>query len=275
MTSFMGELVGTAIMIFLGCSMCAGASLKKTFSYNPGWLAIQFAWGMAVAIAVYAVGKYSGAHLNPVVTLAFAFTGNFPWSQVPAYMAAQFLGAMMGAAAVYLQFLPHWKETADPVAKLGAFVTRPAIRHTFSNLVSEMLATFILILALLSIGANRFTDGLHPLIVGFLIIALSLSLGGTTGAALNPARDLGPRIMHFILPIHGKKDSDWKYAWIPVAGPVIGGCLGGAFYNAAFLGKSIPQFFLTLGVGILVLLVSYFSGQKRQKQEGVQTKTAA
>jgi glycerol uptake facilitator protein len=265
MTAFWGEVVGTAILIFLGGSVCAGASLKKSFAYNAGWLAIQFAWGLAVTIAIFTVGDFSGAHLNPVITLVMAFTGNFGWEQVPSYISAQFIGAMMGATVVYLQYLPHWKETKDPQAILGVFATSPAIQNVFSNLLSEIIATFILVLGILSIGANKFTDGLYPLVVGFLIITLGISLGGSTGAALNPARDLGPRIMHFLLPIPGKGKSNWSYAWIPVIGPILGGCLGGFFYNGVFHGKMLQQLWLMLGLTVLILVVSYIFGVKKQK----------
>jgi glycerol uptake facilitator protein len=148
---------------------------------------------------------------------------------------------------------------------LGVFSTSPAIQHTFSNLLSEIIATFILVLAILSIGANKFTDGLHPIAVGFLIMTLGLSLAGTTGAALNPARDLGPRIIHFLLPIPTKGDSNWRYAWIPVVGPILGGCLGGFFYNSVFHGKMVSQMFITLGLIAFILVISYFSGVKKQK----------
>jgi glycerol uptake facilitator protein len=187
---------------------------------------------------------------------------------------AQFVGAMFGAAGVYLQYLPHWKETKDPKAILGVFSTGPAIQHTFSNILSEILGTFILVLGILSIGANKFTDGLHPLAVGFLIVTLGLSLGGSTGAAMNPARDLGPRIVHFLLPIPGKGDSNWRYAWIPVVGPILGGCLGGFFYNSVFQGKMLPQLSITLVLTILVLILSYLSGVRRQKQTLSKTKAA-
>jgi glycerol uptake facilitator protein len=266
MTAFIGELVGTAILIFIGCSVCAGASLKKSYSYNPGWFSIQFAWGFAVALAIFTVGKYSGAHLNPAVTLAFAFTGAFSWSLVPAYMFAQFIGAMIGAVAVFLHFFPHWQETEDANVKLGIFVTGPAIPHSVSNLASEMFATFVLVLSLLSIGATEFTKGLQPIMVGFLIITLGLSLGGTTGSAMNPARDLGPRIVHFLLPIPGKGGSNWKYAWIPVIGPILGGCLGGFFYQAVFLGKMIPQLILTMGLIIIVFVGSHIVGLNTRKK---------
>lgn len=266
MTAFIGEIVGTAILIFIGCSVCAGASLKKSYSYNPGWFSIQFAWGFAVALAIFMVGKYSGAHLNPAVTLAFAFTGAFSWSLVPAYIVAQLIGAMIGAVAVFLHYLPHWAETDDPQAKLGIFVTGPAIPQSVANLLSEMFATFILVLSLLSLGATAFTEGLQPIMVGFLIITLGLAFGGTTGSAMNPARDLGPRIVHFLLPIPGKGASNWKYAWIPVVGPILGGCCGGFFYQAAFLGKMVPQLFLTIGLIIIVLIVSHMAGLNAHKK---------
>ncbi|WP_066058829.1 MIP/aquaporin family protein [Robertmurraya korlensis] len=272
MTAFIGELVGTAILIFIGCSVCAGASLKKSYSYNPGWFSIQFAWGFAVALAIFTVGKYSGAHLNPAVTLAFAFTGAFSWSLVPAYMVAQFIGAMIGAVAVFLHFFPHWQETEDANVKLGIFVTGPAIPHSVSNLASEMFATFVLVLSLLSIGATEFTKGLQPIMVGFLIITLGLSLGGTTGSAMNPARDFGPRIVHFLLPIPGKGGSNWKYAWIPVIGPTLGGCLGGFFYQAVFLGKMIPQLILTIGLIIIVLVGSHIVGLNTRKKSFLNSK---
>jgi glycerol uptake facilitator protein len=266
MTAFMGEIVGTAILIFIGCSVCAGASLKKSFSYNPGWFPIQFSWGFAVALAIFLVGKYSGAHLNPAVTLAFAFTGAFSWSLVPAYIVGQLIGAMIGAIAVFLHYLPHWEGTNDPQAKLGIFVTGPAIPHSVSNLLSEMFATFVLVLSLLSLGATEFTKGLQPIMVGFLIITLGLALGGTTGSAMNPARDLGPRIVHFLLPIPGKGTSNWKYAWIPVVGPLLGGICGGFFYQAVFLGKMVPQLFLTIGLIISVLVVSHIAGLNAHKK---------
>ncbi|HWO95615.1 MAG TPA: MIP/aquaporin family protein [Bacillus sp. (in: firmicutes)] len=262
MTPFLGEVLGTAILIILGGGVCAGVSLKKSFAANSGWIVITWGWGLAVAIAVYAVGQFSGAHLNPAVTLALAFKGDFPWNDVPPYILAQFIGAIIGAVIVYLHYLPHWKETEDPGAKLGVFSTGPAISHVFSNLLSEIIGTFILVVGILSIGANKFTDGLNPLIVGFLILSLGLSLGGTTGYALNPARDLGPRIAHFFLPIPGKGGSNWGYAWIPVLGPILGGSFGGVFYKAVFLGQMTPAFWFVSGVMAIILLVLYFISKK-------------
>jgi len=263
MTAFWGEVIGTAMMFYLGGGVCASTSLKKSFGHNAGWLAIQFAWGIAVVAAIFAVGNYSGAHLNPAITITFAIIGDFAWGQVPAYITAQFIGAMAGAAAVFLHYLPHWQATDDPAVKLGVFATGPAISHRFSNLLSEMLATFFLVLALLAIGANKFSDGLNPFIIGLLIMTIGLSLGGTTGTAMNPARDLGPRIMHFLLPIPGKGGSNWGYAWIPAAGPIIGGSLGGLFYKAAFHGEMIGPFWTALTAAIVMLLIVYFSSRHK------------
>lgn len=231
MSSFLGEIIGTMILILFGCGVVGGVVLNKSKAQDSGWIVITFGWGFAVAFAVYVVGKYSGAHLNPAVTLGLAFSGVFPWTQVPMYIAAQMIGAFIGACVVYLHYLPHWEETEDGDAKLAVFSTGPAIPNTFANLISEVIGTTLLVFGLLGIGANKFSEGLNPLIVGFYIVAIGLSFGGTTGYAINPARDLGPRIAHFLLPIAGKRDSDWSYAWIPVVGPVIGGFLGALLYK--------------------------------------------
>lgn len=234
MSPYLAEFFGTMLLIILGDGVVAGVILKGTKSEGAGWLAIVIGWGLAVTLAIYAVGKISGAHLNPAVTLAFAVRGNFPWSDVPGYMTSQLAGAFIGGAVVWLHYLPHWKRTDDQGTKLAVFCTGPAIRHTFSNLVSEIIGTAVLILALLFIGTNEFTQGLNPLVVGLLIVAIGLSLGGTTGFAINPARDLGPRIAHAVLPIFGKGPSDWSYSWIPVAGPLIGALLGVYVYQLLF-----------------------------------------
>jgi glycerol uptake facilitator protein len=222
------------LLIILGDGVVAGVVLKGTKSENAGWLAIVIGWGLAVTLAIYAVGSISGAHLNPAITIAFAVKGDFPWSDVPGYLVAQFAGAFMGGVIVWLHYLPHWKRSTDAGAKLAVFSTGPAVRNTFSNIVSEIIATCVLVLALLFIGENEFTQGLNPLVVGLLIISIGLSLGGTTGFAINPARDLGPRIAHALLPIAGKGSSDWSYAWIPVAGPIIGGLIGVYIYQTVF-----------------------------------------
>lgn len=230
----MAELIGTAILILLGDGVVAGVLLNKSKSQNSGWIVITVGWGLAVTLAVYAVGRISGAHLNPAVTIGLASIGSFPWADVPMYILAQMIGAIIGATLVWLMYLPHWAETEDKGAKLGIFCTAPAIRNTFANLISEIIGTFMLVFGILFIGANPAVDGLGPMITGLLIVAIGISLGGPTGYAINPARDLGPRIAHAILPIAGKGGNDWGYAWIPVIGPVVGGVLGALAFNLFF-----------------------------------------
>lgn len=231
MSNFLAEMVGTALLILLGDGVVAGVVLRDTKNENAGWIVITTGWALAVAFAVYAVGHVSGAHLNPAVTLALAASGDFDWAQVPVYLLAQLLGAFLGACLVYLHYLPHWARTEDPATKLAVFCTAPAVRHTTGNLISEFLGTFVLLFGLSALGANHFADGLNPLVVGALVLAIGLSLGGSTGYAINPARDLGPRIAHALLPIPGKGGSDWGYAWIPVVGPILGGICGAVAYR--------------------------------------------
>lgn len=231
MSPYLAEFFGTMLLIILGQGVVAGVLLKGTKSENAGWLTICIAWGLAVTLAVYAVGSISGAHLNPAITLALFMVGKFSGDLVMGYILAQLAGAFLGAIIVWLHYLPHWKNTLDPSAKLAVFSTGPAIRNRFTNLISEIIATAVLVLALLFIGANNFTEGLNPIVVGLLILSIGLSLGGPTGFAINPARDLGPRLAHFILPIPGKRDSDWSYAWIPVVGPIVGGIVGALVYQ--------------------------------------------
>jgi len=230
MTPFLAEMLGTSILIILGCGVNAGGSLTKTFSNASGWLMGCIGWGLAVMIAVFSVGQISGAHINPAVTIGLAVTGDFDWAKVPGYITAQMIGAIIGATLVYLQYLPHWKETEDQSTKLGVFSTSPAVPSTPANIISEIIGTAVLVLGILAIGANEFASGLNPLIVGMLVASIGISLGGTTGYAINPARDLGPRIAHAILPIAGKGDSNWGYAWVPVLGPILGGILGSLIY---------------------------------------------
>jgi glycerol uptake facilitator protein len=232
MNTFLAEFCGTALLILLGDGVVAGVVLKGTKNENSGWIVITIGWALAVAFAVYAVGHISNAHLNPAVTIALAATGQFAWADVGPYILAQLLGAMLGAALVWLHYLPHWERTSDPGAKLAVFCTAPAVRHTTGNFISEFLGTFVLLFGLSALGANRFAEGLNPLVVGALVLAIGHSLGGTTGYAINPARDLGPRIAHAILPIPGKGGSDWGYAWIPVAAPILGGICGAVAYQA-------------------------------------------
>ncbi len=249
MNAYLAEFVGTAILILLGDGVVAGVLLRESKAENSGWIVICFGWGLAVAFAVYAVGTVSGAHINPAVTIALASLpgGDFDWVQVPGYIIAQLLGAFFGAALVYLHYLPHWGATEDPGLKLAVYSTGPAIRNTGSNLISEVIGTFVLVFGVLAIVANAGTiegdlapvvaTGLNPLLVGFLVLGIGLSLGGPTGYAINPARDLGPRIAHAVLPIAGKGDSDWGYSWIPVVGPIVGGVLGALVFSATGLGS--------------------------------------
>jgi glycerol uptake facilitator protein len=230
---FGAEVIGTAILILLGDGVVAAVLLNHSKAQNSGWIVIAFGWGMAVAMAVFAVGQFSGAHLNPAVTLGFAAMGNTDWSDVPKYLAGEFCGAFVGATLVWAAYSNHWRETEDPGLKLAVFCTAPAIRNTVANIITEIIGTFVLVFGVLAIVANKDTvaSGLVPLLVGLLVLAIVLSLGGPTGYAINPARDLGPRIMHAILPIPGKGPSDWSYAWIPVVAPLIGGVLGGLAFD--------------------------------------------
>ena len=240
MSIFGAEVIGTAILILLGDGVVAAVLLAHSKAQNGGWIVITFGWGMAVAMAVFAVGQFSGAHLNPAVTLGFALEGRTDWGDVPEYLGGEFVGAFIGATLVYLAYLNHWKPTEDPGLKLAVFCTAPAIRNTVANIITEIIGTFLLVFGVLAIVANESlaAGGLIPLLVGLLVLAIGLSLGGPTGYAINPARDLGPRIMHAILPIPGKGPSDWGYAWIPVVAPLIGGALGGLCFEWWYPGSS-------------------------------------
>lgn len=263
MTAFWGELIGTMLLILLGDGVVAGVVLKGTKSENAGWIVISLAWGLAVVISIYAVGQISGAHLNPAVTLGLAAEGSFPWEKVPGYLFAQVLGGMLGAKLVWLHYLPHWRGTEDPAAKLAVFCTGPAIRSTWSNLLSEILGTFVLVAGVLFIGANKFAEGLNPIVVGALVVSIGMSMGGTTGYAINPARDFGPRLAHFLMPIHGKGSSDWGYAWIPIVGPVLGGLLGAAFYCAAFKVQCQPWSWVVFLAVMAVMVLAFLNERKK------------
>ena len=231
MNPFVAELIGTMLLIYLGNGVVAGVLLKNSKSEGAGWLVICIGWALAVVFAIYLAGPISGAHLNPAVTIGLAAVGKFSWQQVPTYIIAQILGAIIGAILVFLHYFPHWKKTEDAGLKLAIFCTAPAERVPFWNLFSEFMGTFVLMLGLSALGANKFADGLNPLVVGALIISIGTSLGGTTGWAINPARDFGPRIAHALLPIPGKGGSDWAYSWIPILGPILGGVAGTVFYS--------------------------------------------
>ena len=235
MSPYVAEFLGTMLLTLLGNGVVAGVLLKDSKAENSGWLTIVIGWGLAVTLAVYAVGRISGAHINPAVTLALFVNGDFPGDRVLGYMLAQFAGAFSGSVLIWLHYLGHWPRTNNPGAKLGIFCTGPAIRSAIPNLISEVIATIVLVLGILFIGANKYYEGLNPLLLGALIVSIGVSLGGTTGFAINPARDLSPRLAHFILPIPGKGSSDWSYSWIPVIGPFIGGVLGALIFRALFV----------------------------------------
>jgi glycerol uptake facilitator protein len=238
MNVFLAELLGTALLILLGNGVVAGVVLRGTKSENSGWIVITSGWALAVTFAVYAVGPISGAHLNPAISLALAATGQwseqFTTNTLFLYISGQMVGAMLGAVLVYLHYLPHWTQTEDAGAKRAVFCTAPAIRHTTGNFISEFTGTFVLMFGLSALGATRFAEGLNPLVIGALVLAIGQSLGGTTGYAINPARDLGPRIVHALLPIPGKAGSDWGYAWIPVVAPILGAIGGTMAYRGLF-----------------------------------------
>ena len=226
------ETIGTALLILFGDGVVAAVLLNKSKVQNADWIVIALGWGFAVMVGVYAVGQFSGAHLNPAVTVGLWISGATEGSDVPKYFVGEFLGAAIGAFLVFLAYYQHFGETEDPGLKLAVFSTGPAIRNPFWNTMTEVIGTFALVFGVLAFADNAAPgeSGLAALLVAFLVAGIGLSLGGPTGYAINPARDLSPRIMHAILPIPGKGTSDWGYSWVPVVGPVIGGALGGAAY---------------------------------------------
>lgn len=234
MSHLLAEFLGTMVIILFGDAVVANVVLNKTKGQNSGWIVITTSWAIGVALAVYIFGPISGGHFNPAVTLGLAAIGKFAWSEVPGYLIAQVAGGFVGGVIVWINFLPHWKVTDDKDAKLAVFCTGPAIRDYKSNFISEFIATFILIFAILGLGTANMVQGFGPLTVGILIWGLGLAYGGTTGYAMNPARDLGPRIAHFVLPVAGKRDSDWAYSWIPVVAPICGGIVAALIFKAIF-----------------------------------------
>jgi glycerol uptake facilitator protein len=249
MQTLLAEAIGTMLLVLLGDGVVANVVLNRTKGQNGGWIVISVGWGVAVALAVYAVGRISGAHLNPAVTIGLASIGSFSWAQVPGYILAQTVGAFVGAVLVWLTYLPHWKATTDPASKLAVFATGPAIRNNPANFIAEVVGTAVLVFGVLAIAANAqtlskpgdvdlsyvFSRGLQPLLVGVLVLGIGLSLGGPTGYAINPARDLAPRLAHALLPIPGKGHSGWDYSWIPVIAPIVGGIFGaGAYFLIGF-----------------------------------------
>lgn len=233
---FLAELLGTGALILLGDGVVAGVLLARSKAQNSGWIVITTAWAFAVFVGVIIAGPLSGAHLNPAVTLGVALNGGIGWDLVPVYWAGELLGAFLGAVLVFLHYYPHWGETEDADLKLAVFSTGPAIRTPAWNLLSEIIGTFVLMFVIFAFGQPKTAApaDLGAIPVAFLVLVIGLALGGTTGYAINPARDLGPRIAHFILPIPGKRDSDWGYSWVPVIGPLVGAALAYLVYNLAF-----------------------------------------
>lgn len=248
MNPYLAEFVGTLLLILLGNGVVANCLLGRSKGHGGGWIVITAGWGCAVAIPVYAVGRISGAHLNPAMTVALASTGAFPWSRVPGYVAAQLAGAFSGSVLVYLTYLAHWDQTDDPAAKLLCHCTAPAVRRIGAAFLTEVIGTAVLIFGVLALGrvatgaasgqeawAGAVGTWFGPALVGLLVFAIGLSLGGPTGYAINPARDLGPRTAHAVLPIPGKGPSDWSYAWVPVTAPLLGGVVGALAFRLAGL----------------------------------------
>ena len=227
------ETIGTALLVLLGDGVVAAVLLNHSKAQNSGWIVITWGWAIAVMVGVFAVGQFSGAHLNPAVTLGFAIEGRTDWSDVPKYWGGEFSGAFIGAVLVYLSYLNHWRPTEDPGLKLAVFCTAPALRNTVTNLITEIIGTFVLVFGVLAFFASKgvAADPLSGLLVALLVLGIGLSLGGPTGYAINPARDLGPRIIHALLPIPGKGPSDWGYSWIPVVGPLIGAAIAAVLFK--------------------------------------------
>jgi glycerol uptake facilitator protein len=240
MSPFVAELIGTMLLILLGDGVVANVVLKDTKGNNSGWIVITTAWGLAVFVGVVVAGPYSGAHLNPAVTIALAIAGKFAWANVMPYIIAQFTGACMGAFLVWIMYYDHFKRTNDPASILAVFCTGPAVRNYVSNIASEVIGAFVLLFTIFYIAGAEITPAKTPIGLGsigaipvaLLVWVIGLSLGGTTGYAINPARDLGPRFMHMLLPIKGKGSSDWAYAWIPVIAPIVGAAIAAVLYLA-------------------------------------------
>ena len=232
MSPFLAEFIGTMFIILLGNGVVANVLLAKSKGQNGGWIVITFGWAIAVFVGVYSSATVSGAHLNPAISIALAAIGKFEWALVPSYILAQLLGAMTGSFLMWLAYKKHFDEVNDADAMMAIFCTAPAIRNTVANLATEIIGTFVLMLGVLFIAAPQNSLGaLDALPVALLVLGIGLSLGGPTGYAINPARDLGPRIIHFILPIKNKRNSDWSYSWVPVVGPVIGALIAAGVWS--------------------------------------------
>lgn len=241
MTIFWGELFGTLLLILLGDGAVANVLLKRSKGEKGGWIVISTAWGFAVSIAVYTIGWATGGHINPAVTFGLAVVGKTPWNLVPVYMIAQLIGAFIGGVLVWATYYLHFEKSENKTHKLLIFCTQPAIRNKKWNFVTEVIATAVLLMGVIGIFNihNGIGSGVGPFAVGLLVFSIGLSLGGPTGYAINPARDLGPRIVHAFFPIQGKGTSDWDYAWVPIVGPLLGGALGALLYHH-FISPLIP-----------------------------------
>jgi glycerol uptake facilitator protein len=245
---FFGEVIGTALLVLLGGGVCAAVTFKRSKAFNAGWVAITFGWGFAVLTGGYVAVSVSGAHLNPAVTLALAIDGKTPWADVPLYFASELLGAMIGAVLVWLAYYGQFhaalqepemaeRKGENPGPVHGVFFTSPEIRNPVQNLMTEIIGTFVLLIAILTQGLTKGVglSGIGVLLTALVVVGIGLSLGGPTGYAINPVRDLGPRIVHSLLPLPNKGGSDWNYSWIPVVGPLIGGALAAAVHQIAFV----------------------------------------
>ncbi len=262
MSVYLAEFFGTLILVLFGVGVVAGVSLNKTYSQGSGWIVITIAWGLAVTMAIYAVGRISNAHINPAVTFGLVMSGDFPANQALGYVLAQMAGGITGATLVWLHYLPHWAKTESQETKLGVFSTGPAVDKRWANLLSEIIGTTVLLFVIMLIGANEFQKGFNPIAVGALVAVIGMSLGGTTGYAINPARDLGPRIAHFILPISGKGHSNWKYSWIPVIGPLLGGSQGTLTYDFFFRGNVTGAFYIVSAINLVIIAAALHSARK-------------
>lgn len=270
MPDYLAEFIGTFFLILIGGGVVAGVVLKDSKAFGSGWNTIVVAWGLGVTFAIYGVGSISGAHINPAVTLGFAFVGDFPWEKVPRYVLAQVAGAFFGACVVWIFYVPLWSRTDNPAAKLGTFATIPAVRSYINNLISEIIGTAVLIFSLLFMGTTEFTEGLNPLVVGALIMLIGFALGGTTGFAINPARDFGPRLAHYILPISGKGTSDWKYAFVPIIGPLLGSFFGASCYQLFYKNDFQIRYGIVMALvaAILISVVVNQIQQQKKQQNG-------
>jgi len=263
MNELLAEAIGTFILILFGCGVNAGTSLNSSFSNKSSnsWMVGTLGWGFAVTLGVYASGQVSEAHINPAVTIGLLSNGQIEASLALKYLTGQIIGSFFGSLIVYFHYLPHWQKTEDKNIKLGVFATSPALSSKWSNFLSETIGTFALLFGLMFIGTNKFADGLNPIVVGGLVCAIGTSLGGTTGYAINPVRDFIPRLAHAILPIKGKGDSNWSYAWIPVFGPILGGILGVNTYEFLFNSSVSSTFILSSVVFLIIIVLTFFENR--------------